>query len=123
MLSIEQLEEKTDAVKDTDLMIIEDADDTKKIVMSHLLEYLQQNSDKKIEDVKAAIIEICNQEIAKITEGYKNVSNAYYNLARNYKYLNSAFEEMKEKMLQLKTDTDPLNISYNEEQETLYIAK
>ena len=123
MLSIEQLEAKTDAVKDTDLMIIEDADDTKKIVMSHLLEYLQQNSDKKIEDVKAAIIEICNQEIAKITEGYKNVSNAYYNLARNYKYLNSAFEEMKEKMLQLKTDTDPLNISYNEEQETLYIAK
>ena len=123
MLSIEQLEAKTDAVKDTDLMIIEDADDTKKIVMSHLLEYLQQNSDKKIEDVKAAIIEICNQEIAKITEGYKNVSNAYYNLARNYKYLNSAFEEMKEKMLQIKTDTDPLNISYNEEQETLYIAK
>ena len=123
MLSIEQLEAKTDAVKDTDLMIIEDADDTKKIVMSHLLEYLQQNSDKKIEDVKAAIIEICNQEIAKITEGYKNVSNAYYDLARNYKYLNSAFEEMKEKMLQLKTDTDPLNISYNEEQETLYIAK
>ena len=52
MLSIEQLEAKTDAVKDTDLMIIEDADDTKKIVMSHLLEYLQQNSDKKIEDVK-----------------------------------------------------------------------
>jgi hypothetical protein len=123
MLSIEQLEAKTDAVKDTDLMIIEDADDTKKIVMSHLLEYLQQNSDKKIEDVKAAIIEICNQEIAKITEGYKNVSNAYYDLARNYKYLNSAFEEMKEKMLQIKTDTDPLNISYNEEQETLYIAK
>lgn len=123
MLSIEQLEAKTDAVKDTDLMIIEDADDTKKIVMSHLLEYLQQNSDKKIEDVKAAIVEICNQEIAKITEGYKNVSNAYYDLARNYKYLNSAFEEMKEKMLQIKTDTDPLNISYNEEQETLYIAK
>ena len=123
MLSIEQLEAKTDAVKDTDLMIIEDADDTKKIVMSHLLEYLQQNSDKKIEDVKAAIIEICNQEIAKITEGYKNVANAYYDLARNYKYLNSAFEEMKEKMLQIKTDTDPLNISYNEEQETLYIAK
>lgn len=123
MLSIEQLEAKTDAVKDTDLMIIEDADDTKKIVMSHLLEYLQQNSDKKIEDVKAAIVEICNQEIAKITENYKNVSNAYYDLARNYKYLNSAFEEMKEKMLQLKTDTDPLNISYNEEQETLYIAK
>lgn len=123
MLSIEQLEAKTDAVKDTDLMIIEDADDTKKIVMSHLLEYLQQNSDKKIEDVKAAIIEICNQEIAKITERYKNVSNAYYDLARNYKYLNSAFEEMKEKMLQIKTDTDPLNISYNEEQETLYIAK
>lgn len=123
MLSIEQLEAKTDAVKDTDLMIIEDADDTKKIVMSHLLEYLQQNSDKKIEDVKAAIIEICNQEIAKITENYKNVANAYYDLARNYKYLNSAFEEMKEKMLQIKTDTDPLNISYNEEQETLYIAK
>ena len=123
MLSIEQLEEKTDAVKDTDLMIIEDADDTKKIVMSHLLEYLQQNSDKKIEDVKAAIVEICNQEIAKITENYKNVANAYYDLARNYKYLNSAFEEMKEKMLQIKTDTDPLNISYNEEQETLYIAK
>lgn len=123
MLSIEQLEAKTDAVKDTDLMIIEDADDTKKIVMSHLLEYLQQNSDKKIEDVKAAIVEICNQEIAKITERYKNVSNAYYDLARNYKYLNSAFEEMKEKMLQIKTDTDPLNISYNEEQETLYIAK
>lgn len=123
MLSIEQLEAKTDAVKDTDLMIIEDADDTKKIVMSHLLEYLQQNSDKKIEDVKAAIVEICNQEIAKITENYKNVSNAYYDLARNYKYLNSAFEEMKEKMLQIKTDTDPLNISYNEEQETLYIAK
>lgn len=123
MLSIEQLEAKTDAVKDTDLMIIEDADDTKKIVMSHLLEYLQQNSDKKIEDVKAAIVEICNQEIAKITENYKNVANAYYDLARNYKYLNSAFEEMKEKMLQIKTDTDPLNISYNEEQETLYIAK
>ena len=123
MLSIEQLEAKTDAVKDTDLMIIEDADDTKKIVMSHLLEYLQQNSDKKIEDVKAAIIEICNQEIAKITENYKNVANAYYDLARNYKYLNSAFEEMKEKMLQIKTDIDPLNISYNEEQETLYIAK
>ena len=123
MLSIEQLEAKTDAVKDTDLMIIEDADDTKKIVMSHLLEYLQQNSDKKIEDVKAAIAEICNQEIAKITENYKNVANAYYDLARNYQYLNSAFEEMKEKMLQLKTDTDPLNISYNEEQETLYIAK
>ena len=123
MLSIEQLEAKTDAVKDTDLMIIEDADDTKKIVMSHLLEYLQQNSDKKIEDVKAAIVEICNQEIAKITENYKNVANAYYDLARNYKYLNSAFEEMKEKMLQIKTDTDPLNINYNEEQETLYIAK
>lgn len=123
MLSIEQLEAKTDAVKDTDLMIIEDADDTKKIVMSHLLEYLQQNSDKKIEDVKAAIVEICNQEIAKITENYKNVANAYYDLARNYKYLNSAFEEMKEKMLQIKTDTDTLNISYNEEQETLYIAK
>lgn len=123
MLSIEQLEAKTDAVKDTDLMIIEDADDTKKIVMSHLLEYLQQNSDKKIEDVKAAIVEICNQEIAKITENYKNVANAYYDLARNYKYLNSAFEEMKEKMLQIKMDTDPLNISYNEEQETLYIAK
>lgn len=123
MLSIEQLEPKTDAVKDTDLMIIEDADDTKKIVMSHLLEYLQQNSDKKIEDVKTAIVEICNQEIAKITENYKNVANAYYDLARNYKYLNSAFEEMKEKMLQIKTDTDPLNISYNEEQETLYIAK
>lgn len=123
MLSIEQLEPKTDAVKDTDLMIIEDADDTKKIVMSHLLEYLQQNSDKKIEDVKTSIVEICNQEIAKITENYKNVANAYYDLARNYKYLNSAFEEMKEKMLQIKTDTDPLNISYNEEQETLYIAK
>lgn len=123
MLSIEQLEAKTDAVKDTDLMIIEDADDTKKIVMSHLLEYLQQNSDKKIEDVKIAIVEICNQEISKITENYKNVANAYYDLARNYKYLNSAFEEMKEKMLQIKTDTDPLNISYNEEQETLYIAK
>lgn len=123
MLSIEQLEAKTDAVKDTDLMIIEDADDTKKIVMSHLLEYLQQNSDKKIEDVKTAIVEICNQEIAKITENYKNVANAYYDLSRNYKYLNSAFEEMKEKMLQIKTDTDPLNINYNEEQETLYIAK
>lgn len=123
MLSIEQLEAKTDAVKDTDLMIIEDADDTKKIVMSHLLEYLQQNSDKKIEDVKTTIVEICNQEIAKIRENYKNVANAYYDLARNYKYLNSAFEEMKEKMLQIKTDTDPLNIIYNEEQETLYISK
>jgi len=123
MLSIEQLDAKTDAVLDTDLMIIEDADDTKKITMSHLLEYLQQNSDKKIEDVKTAIIEICNQDIAKITENYKNVANAYYDLARNYKYLNSAFEEMKEKMLQIKTDSDPLNINYDEEQETLYISK
>lgn len=123
MLSIEQLDAKTDAVLDTDLMIIEDADDTKKITMSHLLEYLQQNSDKKIEDVKNVIIEKCNQDIAKITENYKNVANAYYDLARNYKYLNSAFEEMKEKMLQIKTDSDPLNINYNEEQETLYISK
>ena len=32
MLSIEQLEAKTDAVKDTDLMIIEDADDTVKSI-------------------------------------------------------------------------------------------
>lgn len=123
MLSIEQLDAKTDAVLDTDLMIIEDADDTKKITMAHLLEYLQQNSDKKIEDVKTTIIEICNQDIAKITENYKNVANAYYDLARNYKYLNSAFEEMKEKMLQIKTDSDPLNINYDEEHETLYISK
>lgn len=123
MLSIEQLDAKTDDIKDTDLMIIEDIDDTKKITMSYLLEYLQQNSDKKIEDVKNVIIEKCNEDISKITENYKNVANAYYDLARNYKYLNSAFEEMKEKMLQIKTDTDPLNINYDEDKETLYISK
>lgn len=123
MLSIEQLDAKTDDIKDTDLMIIEDDDDTKKISMSHLMEYLQQNSDKKIEDVKSVIIEKCNEDIANITENYKNVANAYYDLARNYKYLNSAFEEMKEKMLLIKTDTDPLNINYDEKQETLYISK
>lgn len=123
MLSIEQLDAKTDDIKDTDLMIIEDDDDTKKISMLHLMEYLQQNSDKKIEDVKSVIIEKCNEDIAKITENYKNVANAYYDLARNYKYLNSAFEEMKEKMLLIKTDADPLNINYDEEQETLYISK
>lgn len=123
MLSIEQLEAKTDDIQDTDLMIIEDIDDTKKITMSKLMEYLQQNSDKKIEDVKTVIIEKCNEDISKITENYKNVANAYYDLARNYKYLNSAFEEMKEKMLQIKTDTDPLNINYDEDKETLYISK
>ena len=123
MLSIEQLDAKTDDIKDTDLMIIEDIDDTKKITMSYLLEYLQQNSDKKIEDVKNVIIEKCNEDISKITENYKNVANAYYDLARNYRYLNSAFEEMKEKMLQIKTDTDPLNINYDEDKETLYISK
>lgn len=123
MLSIEQLDAKIDDIKDTDLMIIEDDDDTKKISMSHLMEYLQQNSDKKIEDVKSVIVEKCNEDIAKITENYKNVANAYYDLARNYKYLNSAFEEMKEKMLLIKTDADPLNINYDEKQETLYISK
>ena len=72
MLSIEQLDAKTDDIKDTDLMIIEDDDDTKKISMLHLMEYLQQNSDKKIEDVKSVIIDKCNEDIAKITENYKN---------------------------------------------------
>lgn len=123
MLFIDQLELKSNDIQDTDLMIIEDIDDTKKITMSKLMEYLQQNSDKKIEDVKAVIIEKCNEDISKITENYKNVANAYYDLARNYKYLNSAFEEMKEKMLQIKTDTDPLNINYDESKETLYISK
>ena len=65
MLSIEQLDAKTDDIKDTDLMIIEDDDDTKKISMLHLMEYLQQNSDKKIEDVKNVIIEKCNEDIAR----------------------------------------------------------
>jgi len=123
MLSISQLTEKIDDIKDSDVMLIEDADDTKSITLDRLSEYLQKNSDKKIEDVKDTIISECKKEINDISTKYQNVAEAYYNLARNYQYLNSAFEAMKEKMLEIKQGTETMNITYDENTETLNIGK
>ena len=98
MIYLDALTEKTENVSDTDIMLIEDDEDTKKIQIKTLKSVLQQDSDKKIEDVKTATLEECQQLIDVLSQQNTSVMNAYYALARNYEYLNDAFEEMKEKL-------------------------
>lgn len=98
MIYIKNLQEKTNEILNSDIMIIEDSEDTKKITIRALKDFLQQNVDKKIEDVKEDIVEQYTELINEVKTQSDVVSEAYYNLARNYMYLNSAFEEMKEKL-------------------------
>lgn len=98
MIYLDALTEKTENVSDTDIMLIEDDEDTKKIQIKTLKSVLQQDSDKKIEDVKTATLEECQKLIDVLSQQNASVMNAYYALARNYEYLNDAFEEMKEKL-------------------------
>lgn len=98
MIYLDALTEKTENVSDTDIMLIEDDEDTKKIQIKTLKSVLQQDSDKKIEDVKTATLEECQKLIDVLSQQNASVMNVYYALARNYEYLNDAFEEMKEKL-------------------------
>lgn len=98
MIYLGDLQEKTNDILDTDIMLIEDEEDTKIVKISTLKTTLQQDSDKKIEDVKNSTLEECQKLIDTLSQQNTSVANAYYALARNYEYLNSAFEEMKEKL-------------------------
>lgn len=93
---IEELEEKIDEIKDSDIMIIEDSEDTKKVTIEKLKDMLQVNSDKKIEMVKDTIIKDLTKTDNTIKEKVNSTTEAYYSLVRNYEFLNSAYEELKE---------------------------
>lgn len=96
MMYIEGLEEKLDEIKDSDIMVIEDSEDTKKITVGNLKKAITVSSDKKIESVKETIIKEVSDSDQVITQKVKTVENAYYALVRNYEFLNSAYEELKE---------------------------
>lgn len=95
MLFIESLEEKIE-IKDTDIMIIEDDEDTKKVTVGNLKKAITVSSDKKIESVKESIINDLSVSDQVIKDKLDAVSSAYYGLVRNYEFLNSAYEELKE---------------------------
>ena len=95
MLFIESLEEKIE-IKDTDIMIIEDDEDTKKVTVGNLKKAITVSSDKKIESVKESIINDLSVSDQAIKDKLDAVSSIYYGLVRNYEFLNSAYEELKE---------------------------
>lgn len=93
---LEALEEKIDDIKDTDIMIIEDKEDTKKITIENLKKVINQETDRTIILVKEEIQNNLQLENEKLKKELDSVSNAYYGLVRNYEFLNSAYEELKE---------------------------
>ena len=96
MMYIESLEEKTNEISDTDIMVIEDKDDTKKVSIGNLKKAINQNIDETIIIVKEEIQNDFKNENEKLREQLESVSSAYYGLVRNYEFLNSAYEELKE---------------------------
>lgn len=95
MLFIESLDEKIE-IKDDDIMIIEDDEDTKKITIGNLKKAITVSSDRKIELVKESIMNDLSISDQAIKDKVDAVSSAYYGLVRNYEFLNSAYEELKE---------------------------
>ena len=68
MIYLGDLQEKTNDILDTDIMLIEDEEDTKIVKISTLKTTLQQDSDKKIEDVKKSTLEECQKLIDTLSQ-------------------------------------------------------
>ena len=110
-VKIDALPEKKGKISDSDLMVIEDAEDTKKITVKELRSALAILSDAKIDNIKEAIMGQVSTDMSKQNDDLMKIRNAYYALARNYEYLNSSFNELKEKYFGIKTGTlDDSNI-------------
>ena len=110
-VKIDALPEKKGKISDSDLMVIEDAEDTKKITVKELRSALAILSDAKIDNIKEAIMGQISTDMSKQNDDLMKIRNAYYALARNYEYLNSSFNELKEKYFGIKTGTlDDSNI-------------
>ena len=110
-VKIDALPEKKGKISDSDLMVIEDAEDTKKITVKELRSALAILSDAKIDNIKEAIMGQVSADMSKQNDDLMKIRNAYYALARNYEYLNSSFNELKEKYFGIKTGTlDDSNI-------------
>lgn len=105
MIYIGNLPKKIDSIDDNDIMIIEDSEDTKSVSISDLKKTIMYSSDQKIEAVKESITKEYTKSNEILKNDYNKVSNAYYALARNYEYLNTAFEELKEKFTEYITKT------------------
>ncbi|MDD3122005.1 MAG: hypothetical protein PHC62_00650 [Candidatus Izemoplasmatales bacterium] len=99
MAYIDSLTEKIDDISEEDIMIIEDSEDTKKVQIKNLAKAIQKDTEEKIDVVKTATLAECEEKIVLVEEQNNKTLNAYYALARNYEYLNSAFEETKEKVI------------------------
>ena len=110
MRLIEEMAEKLTSISDDDLMIIEDDEDTKKIKMSILREYMAIRMDNKLETVKDSIKKDTDSTISPLIKRIVALENAYYNLARNYEYLNSTNKELKEKLHELITSTSQVMV-------------
>ena len=110
-VKIDVLPEKKGKISDSDLIVIEDAEDTKKITVKELRSALAILSDAKIDNIKEAIMGQVSTDMSKQNDDLMKIRNAYYALARNYEYLNSSFNELKEKYFGIKTGTlDDSNI-------------
>ena len=110
-VKIDVLPEKKGKISDSDLIVIEDAEDTKKITVKELRSALAILSDDKIDNIKEAIMRQVSTDMSKQNDDLMKIRNAYYALARNYEYLNSSFNELKEKYFGIKTGTlDDSNI-------------
>ena len=104
-VKIDVLPEKKGKISDSDLIVIEDAEDTKKITVKELRSALAILSDDKIDNIKEAIMRQVSADMSKQNDDLRKIRNAYYALARNYEYLNSSFNELKEKYFGIKTGT------------------
>lgn len=93
---INALEEKMDDIRDDDILIIEDSEDTKKITVGNFKKAITFSSDRKIESVKESIVNELSVSDQMIKDKVDSTANAYYSLVRNYEFLNSAYEELKE---------------------------
>lgn len=96
MQYIGSLEEKKDNINDSDIMIIEDVEDTKKITIENLKKIITFNMDQKLENVKSTILEENKSIVNSVKDKVNATAEAYYALVRNYEFLNSAYEELKE---------------------------
>ena len=112
-IKINALPAKTDRVSDNDLLVIEDSQDTKKITVKEARSALAVMSDEKLEIIKEDINNHVNEQISEQKGDVVNLRNSYYSLARNYEYLNSSFNDVKEKLYELmnKTGSNPTDPS------------
>lgn len=105
-IKINALPAKTDRVSDNDLLVIEDSQDTKKITVKEARSALAVMSDEKLEIIKEDINNHVNEQISEHKGDVVNLRNSYYSLARNYEYLNSSFNDVKEKLYELMNKTN-----------------